>query len=74
LCVLVVEDNIIHMTLIKQQLIEMGIQMKHITCAFDGDQAVKEVEQNVNLNSADPKVPLFSIIITDYHVPSVCGI
>jgi CheY-like chemotaxis protein len=72
--VLVVEDNIIHMTLIKQQLTDMGIQMKHITCAFDGDEAVKEVEENVKLNTADPKVPLFSLIITDFHVPSVCGI
>jgi CheY-like chemotaxis protein len=38
--VLVIEDNIIHITLLTEQLtVRMGIPESNITCAFDGNEA-----------------------------------
>jgi CheY-like chemotaxis protein len=46
--VLVIEDHIIHMTFLKEQLIEqMGILEHNITSAFDGLDAIKEIEFNI---------------------------
>ena len=42
--VLVVEDNIIHITLLIEQLtVSMGIPKSNITCAYNGDEAIKEI-------------------------------
>jgi CheY-like chemotaxis protein len=46
--VLVIEDNIIHITLLTEQLeVEMGIPAQNITCAFDGIEALNEIEKNL---------------------------
>jgi CheY-like chemotaxis protein len=46
--VLLVEDNILHMTLVKEQLIvSMGILHANISCAFDGEDAIKMIEYNI---------------------------
>jgi CheY-like chemotaxis protein len=53
--VLVVEDNIIHMTLLIQQLTEgLSIPDLNITRATDGQDALKEIELNICENIADP--------------------
>jgi CheY-like chemotaxis protein len=53
--VLVVEDNIIHMTLLIQQLTEgLNIPDLNITRATDGQDALKEIELNICENIADP--------------------
>jgi CheY-like chemotaxis protein len=52
--VLVVEDNIIHITLLVEQLtVGMGIPDSKITCAHDGDEAIEEIKRNLNQNTLD---------------------
>jgi CheY-like chemotaxis protein len=42
--VLVVEDNIIHKTLLIEQLTKgMGIPESQITCSYDGEEAISEL-------------------------------
>jgi hypothetical protein len=46
--VLVIEDHIIHRTLLVEQLtVQMGIPESNITCCFDGLDAIKEIEANI---------------------------
>jgi CheY-like chemotaxis protein len=53
--VLVIEDNIIHITLLMEQLtVGMEIPESNITCAYCGDEAIKELENNIILNQYDP--------------------
>ena len=53
--VLVVEDNILHMALITEQLtVRLGIKESQITCMFDGELAIKEIEQNIVDHMKDP--------------------
>jgi CheY-like chemotaxis protein len=73
--VLVIEDIPIHMILLKEQLVsEMNIPIQNVTCVFDGNDAVSLIKQNIERHKVDPNEPLFSLIITDYHVPGACGI
>ena len=72
--VLLVEDNILHMTLLKEQIMNFGIQDSNIACTFDGLEAVKLMENNIIEKNEDSEQMLFSLIITDYCVPCVSGL
>jgi hypothetical protein len=53
--VLVVEDNIIHITLLVEQLtVKMGIPESKITCAFDCQEALAKISENLLQNLNDP--------------------
>jgi CheY-like chemotaxis protein len=47
----------------------MGISESKITCAFDGQEAIKAVKANIWEHQNDPTKELFSVIISDYNVP-----
>jgi hypothetical protein len=49
-----VEDNILHMTLLKEQMLTMGFQDSNITCTFDGLEAIKQMENNIIEQNEDP--------------------
>jgi CheY-like chemotaxis protein len=53
--VLVIEDNILHVTLIIEQLTkEMGIPESKITCSYDGIEAIDELQKNVQQDEDEP--------------------
>jgi CheY-like chemotaxis protein len=52
----------------------MGIPESNITYAFEGEQAIKEIESNMQQHLLDPQNQLFTLIITDYCVPHASGI
>jgi CheY-like chemotaxis protein len=52
----------------------MEIQEENITCAYCGEEAIREIEKNIILNRYDPESKLFQLIITDYCIPRLSGI
>jgi CheY-like chemotaxis protein len=51
---LVVEDNILHTTLLQEQLtVRMGIPESNITYAFEGEQAIREIDSNMQEHLLD---------------------
>jgi CheY-like chemotaxis protein len=65
--VLVIEDNILHITLLLENLtIDLGIPEFNITCAHDGLEAIEAIECNVQKNKKDSGQKLFNLILTDY--------
>jgi CheY-like chemotaxis protein len=66
----VIEDNIIHITLLTEQLTtKMGVLESKITCVFDGHEAIAAIVNNMYEHLNDPNQQLFSLIITDFNVP-----
>jgi CheY-like chemotaxis protein len=53
--ILVIEDNIIHITLLTEQLtVKMGVLESNITCVFDGLEAITAMHKNILENRNDP--------------------